>query len=155
MLLLKYILIATPTIEAFGKMKGSKDKSKSVNRKHNTKTKSRSSLAFKGTGIFPSISDHNVQDTFVEPVFHYPEYDMVMTLLIYCLLAHYLLIFNDFGTTSAVFFTLLCYTVSNNHFTYVFHSPNCFLKGIAYGINTADNSINMTKATASSASKRC
>ena len=50
--------------------------------------------------------------TFVEAVFQHLQYDMAMTLIISCLVAHYLSILDGFGTTTVVFFTLLCYKIS-------------------------------------------
>ena len=95
----------------------------------------------------------NVNNTFVEPVYQETQYDMAITLIFSCLLAICLSIFNCFSAVIAVFFTLLRYKVSNNYLTFFFNTPNCFLKGIGHGINTADNLANMTKGTASDASR--
>ena len=60
----------------------------------------------------------NANDTFVEPVCPHPQYDMAMTLIVSCLLAIYLSIFNGFSAIIAVFFTLLRDKVSNNYLTF-------------------------------------
>ena len=111
--------------------------------------------------LFFSVMIHCLLDKYFFAVFvsvlfldttEHVQYDMAMTVIVSCLLAIYLSIFNSFGSIIAVFFTLLYYKVSNNYFTYFFHSPNGFSKGIFHGINTPDNSINIAKGTASEAS---
>ena len=129
-------------------MKGSKDKSKSSNRRDNTRTKSESSVPYPITLRYfhQFLSNYNVKETFGESVFQ-PQYDMAMTLIVFYLLAHYLSIFNGFGATIAVFFIIVSQSIKQLFYIYFFHSPNSVLIGIDRGINTADNPINMAKAT--------
>ena len=74
---------------------------------------------------------------------------MAIKLIFLCLLSHCLSVLNGFGATIAVLFKLSYYQMSNNYFISFFHSPHCFLKGIAHSIGIAYNLINLAKATPS------